>query len=865
MLVSNLVRFVFPYEPEPRAGQKTVLALPRTADGTTPEKVRIALRDTRPDGGGVPILLLHRAGVAGESLAAVAEKLAAQNFRVITPDLPGAGASQRKVDDYAVEASARTILAALDEIGVREVNIVGFGEGGAVALNMAGIAPKRVSSLALVSSVGAQEFELLGNHLVNKIVYTFHLAFIHIGETVLPHFGLLDRSPVNSAYARVFWDSDLTGNKKLLSGLRGAPLFVAHGEDDWTVAADTARYSAQVANVTADRQLFVAGGHKVFESGAGAEQLAEFLGKNYRSLIANNALSGAQVSATSASAEVPPPPPATGARLWVLMLIIIVCAFVAEDPTCLASGLLVAQGVMSFTAATCACLVSILIGDFTLYLIGYVLGRPALRVPPLRWIVPEYKIDRMAGWFEKKGFQGLLLIVTSRFIPASRLPTFVSAGIMRLSLWRLGILFFIAAALWTPPLVWIAAELSDRIGGDAMFERVEVLKHNAMWVAIGVLFGAWFLMHAVVPAVTWRGRRMLVMKMRRWTRHEYWPAWLLYAPVTFYKALCALKRLRVGVLATANPGLGWLGGCTGEAKSETLTRFTPAANAAPLAAWTLVPAGGKRGLSLEKRVEIVTRFLLENNADFPIALKPDIGDNGIGVNKICNKEQLAEWLSQFTDDALAQRWIAGEEYEVLWCRKPNDQRGRVLAVVEKRPPSVTGDGRRTLEELIWNDDRAVARANLYLRLNWQRASDIIPAGKIIALSPIGVHAYGVQAIDRQDLRTEALALALDAAATAIGGNLHCVVYDLRVPSAAALRDGKDWTITGISGADTISSRIRDQYTRLGYALASTSRQLQIAFTAADAARAQGAPSAPFLGMLAARAEARSRRMIDLRN
>jgi membrane protein DedA with SNARE-associated domain len=755
------------------------------------------------------------------------------------------------VADYSPEASARAVLAALDALGVERAHVLGAGHGGAVAIEMTRAAPGRVRSLALVSSVGAQEFELLGNHLVNKIVYGFHFVFIRAAEDVIPHFGLLDRLSVNTAYARLFWDGDFTGIKNALREYAGA-VFIAHGEDDLLVPADAARYSARLARDA--ETYFAPGGHHVFERERAGE-LAERLGKFIHSVETGTR------AAVSAPAEDPgAPPPAAGSRLWVLMLIIIVCAFVAEDPTCLAAGLLVAQGVLSFTAAAIACLVSILIGDFTLYLVGYALGRPALRKAPLKWIIAEYEIDRMAGWFEKRGFQGLMLIVTSRFIPASRLPTFVCAGVMRLSMKRLWILFFVAAAVWTPLIVWFG----EAVGGNVV-EEFERVKSMAMWIILGLLFAVWFLMHVLVPAVTWRGRRMLVMKTRRWARHEYWPVWLLHGPVAFYRAFCGLKRFCGGILTAANPGLGWLGGCTGEAKSETLGRFAAASKVAPVAAWAPVPAGGKGGAPLEARVESVRRFMAENKLAYPIALKPDIGDNGIGINKISNDAQLAEWLGQYADAALAQRWVDGEEYEVLWCRKPGERHGRVLSVVEKRPPSVTGDGRRTLEELIWADDRTVSRGTLYLRLNWRRASEVIPAGEVVRLSSVGTWACGVQSVDRQELRTEALAAALDRAADASDGGLHCVVYDLRVPDAASLRVGAGWTVTGISGADTVSSRLRDQYVRLGYALASARRQIRVACEAADAARARGVRAASFWGMLASRAEARGRRMIDLRN
>jgi pimeloyl-ACP methyl ester carboxylesterase/membrane protein DedA with SNARE-associated domain len=878
VIASNFVRRHWPYTPTPEPGQQIVETRqfaeqhssfdPKPGVTVSVDKMRplegkttrVALRDLRPttNADAPVVLLLHGAPGTSSDFAALAKTLSSE-FRVLAPDLPGAGASQREVADYSAEASAYAMLDLLDKLDVKQVHVLGAGQGGIVALNLAYAAPQRVKSLSLVSSSGVQEFELLGNQIANNFVYFFHKAFIGIGTNLLPHFGLFDRSAINHAYARVFSDTDCSRTKEFLHGYAG-PVFIAHGADDILVPQDAAEYSAKVAPQA--RTFFTPGGHHVFEDAAGAALLAPQLTTFFHD--ADSARAALRPADTPALDKLPPPPPAHGSRLAVLMLIIIACALVAEDPTCLATGVLVAQGILSFGTATAACLISIFIGDFSLYLIGYVLGRPALRKPPLKWLIAEYEIDRMAGWFEKKGFQGLLLIVTSRFIPASRLPTFICAGVMRLSLWRLSILFFIAAALWTPALIWVAEHF-----GSIAIEKFPEWKKNAMWIVLGALFGVWFLMHVVVPSLTWRGRREQVMKLRHWARHEFWSVWQLYLPIALAVLLRGLARFRGAAFTAANPGLGWLGGFTGEEKSETLGKFSGKSHL-PLAAFAKIRANK----DTDVRVDAAKKFMQENALTYPVALKPDAGDDGLGVNRIANEAQLAEWLARFNEDALLQRWVNGVEFEVVWTRLPGATHGHILSVVEKNFVSVVGDGHRTLEELIWADDIAVSQGKLYLRLNWRRASEVIPAGEVFPLTHIGTHALGARMLDRQDLRIEILAQELDKLADAVGG-LHYAVYDFRVDAsatgwgrgakAAPVFHAAEWTITGVSGAGVVSSRLRDQSVRLGYALASARRQIHAAFIAADENRRTGTASASFLGMLAAWSEARSRQIIDLRN
>lgn len=893
VVASNFVRSQWPLRPAPRPGQELVEVRlfargdiapaatgARAENGAAsappagpppleeaivpvPEKtLRLAVRDTgapaAPAPGAPAILLLHGIPGNADALSELCGRLA-RHHRVIAPDLPGMGASQREVPDYSAEVTARAMLDLLDKLGVARAHVVGEGQGGVVALQLASQAPGRVASLSLLSASGPQEFELLGNHIANKFVYFFHKTFIAIYQNLLPHFGLFDLGSVNSAYAGVFWDNDYSRNNAHLRAHTG-PLFIAHGEDDLLVPCDAARYSAQDVAPQA-RTFFTPGGHHVFESATGAGLLAPRMEAFFSEVAAGQ---GARAADTPVRPlEEIRPPPAQGRRLLVLMLIIIVCAFVAEDPTCLATGVLVSQGILGFTAGTIACLVSIFLGDFTLYLIGYALGRPALRKAPLKWLIAEYEIDRMSAWFEKRGFQGLMLIVTSRFIPASRVPTFVCAGVMRLSLWRLSILFFIAAALWTPLLIWGGEHF-----GAIAIERFPHLKRHAMWIVLGALAAVWVAMHFIVPALTWRGRRELVMKARKRARHEFWPASWLYAPPALAALAGNLLRLNGAAHSAANPGLGWLGGATGEAKSETLSRLAAGAPPASIAEFARIPAGG----APEERAARVRRFMEERNLAFPIVLKPDTGDGGLGVNLVHSEAQVAEWLGRFHEDALAQRWAGGGEFEIIWARQPGQERGCVLSVVEKQFPSVTGDGHRTLEELIWADDTAVSQAKIYLRLNWRRAAQVIPAGERVVLTRIGTHALGARMLDRQELRTAALAAEFDKIADKVGG-LHYVVYDVRVAPSANWARGAgeppvfragDMTITGVSGPCAVSSRLRDQSCRLAYAQRSAFRQIGAAFAAADANRRAGHRAAPAIAAIAARAEARSRQIIDLR-
>ena len=844
VFLSNTWRDHRPYAPELTGGRKAIavrefdtLAGPEGATLCEPtgNELRLAVRDLPADSPEAPaVLLLHGTPGGSERLDPLVNALRGR-YRLIVPDLPGAGASQREASDYSVLCNAHAVRDLLDRMKVKKAHVVGVGMGGGVALELSHAAPARVSSLALLSSVGAQEFDLMGNHFVNKIVYTFHMGAFKVLTDFTPHFGLLDRLPMNKAYARGLWDNDLTPLRDHTRAWAG-PLLLGHGTEDWLVPADTARYAKELAPLAVT--LFVPGGHDVFtrHGERHAPALSDFLAK---------AESGAApVAAAGAESEpMPKPPEAVGARHWVLMLIILLCTLVAEDPTCLATGLLVGTGLIDFWSGTAACLVGIFIGDLCLYLVGRFLGRAALRKAPFKWFISEYEVDRMSTRFGST--QGMMVIVTSRFIPGSRVPTFVSAGIMKLNPAKLGFLFFIAAALWTPPLVWFAQKT-----GDTVMEKFQKLHHQAGWIAAGLLLGIFLFFHFVMPAFTWRGRRQLLAKGRVWTNHALMPGWILRLPGALHALTLALRHRSFSAYAAANPTLGRLGGATGESKSALLAPFAGAPGMLP---FEKVPAGEPA----EARAEAALAFASRAGLEFPLLLKPDDAMDGVGVFRAEDEAAVRRWFAAYADDALVQPYADGREYEVVWHRAPGETAGRILAVVEKLRTTVTGDGIHTLEHLVWAGDASLDHAELFVRLNAGKEDSIPPAGEKVTLCDLGSTAKGARVSLRHGLADAPAAnAALNELASRHPG-VHWLRLDIRTRDDESFAAARDWRITEIGGAGELSSLLRDPDLRPADAHLRLARQRAACFATGATNLVRGAAHRPSLfDLLATWSEAR---------
>ena len=227
-------------------------------------------------------------------------------------------------------------------------------------------------------------------------------------------------------------------------------------------------------------------------------------------------------------------------------------------------------------------------------------------------------------------------------------------------------------------------------------------------------------------------RRRLVGFAKRMTSWEFLPAWIAYLPVVPYLLVLGLKNRSLTLFTAANPGIE-AGGFINESKATILDGLEAAGDVVP--PWKLLPAAW----DAPARLEGVRRFVADGGLTFPIVLKPDAGQRGSGVIVARSWAAVDAYLERARYDVIAQAYVPGEEYGVFYVRRPREDRGFIFAVTEKRMPTVVGDGRRTLEELILADARAVAMASTYLEVQVARLREVVPAGESVQLVEIPTH------------------------------------------------------------------------------------------------------------------------------
>ncbi|HEY1649077.1 MAG TPA: alpha/beta fold hydrolase [Terracidiphilus sp.] len=107
-----------------------------------------------PDNGPA-VVLIHGLGGHAEDWRNLAPYLTRAGFRVLMPDLPGYGRSQRPAEfSYSVRDEAGIVIGFLDALGLKQVDLGGWSMGGWIVQIAAAEAPQRVNRLMLFDAAG---------------------------------------------------------------------------------------------------------------------------------------------------------------------------------------------------------------------------------------------------------------------------------------------------------------------------------------------------------------------------------------------------------------------------------------------------------------------------------------------------------------------------------------------------------------------------------------------------------------------------------------------------------------------------------------------------------------------------------------
>jgi hypothetical protein len=319
---------------------------------------------------------------------------------------------------------------------------------------------------------------------------------------------------------------------------------------------------------------------------------------------------------------------------------------------------------------------------------------------------------------------------------------------------------------------------------------------------------------------------------------EFWPMWAFYPPVMLYAGWLML-RYRGALLPTvANPSFPG-GGFFGESKAEILALAMAHVPewVAPFVCVDRPEAAGDT--DAETRAALAA--LAAAGIDLPVVAKPDLGCRGAGVKLVRSTADLRAYLEAFPPGArlLLQRLVPFEgEAGIFYCRRPGQARGRIVSITLKYFPHVTGDGRRTLRELILDDPRAGKLSHLYLKRHTARLDEVPAPGVAVRLAFAGSHSRGAIFRNGTHLVTPAMEACFDDIAQRLP-EFHFGRFDVRFEDFAELQAGHGFTIVEVNGAGAESTHIWDRRTGLLQAWRDLMRQYRWLFEIGHANRARG--------------------------
>ncbi len=282
----------------------------------------------------------------------------------------------------------------------------------------------------------------------------------------------------------------------------------------------------------------------------------------------------------------------------------------------------------------------------------------------------------------------------------------------------------------------------------------------------------------------------------KYTRFEFFPAWLVYFPLLPYLIWLFIRAKSFTFFTAANPGIE-MGGFFGESKIDILNRIPPD--------YLPVTLFFNKGSLFES----VLKSVGEHNLDFPLIAKPNIGERGYMVAKVENEEELREYTDTVNADFIVQEYIDFPiEMGILFHRLPNQSVGKISSVVVKDFMAITGDGKNNIEYLLQQDIRYQFQLSRFQMEFPDLLPIVLAEGEKKILEPIGNHCRGTKFLNGNHLINPELEKVFSKIALSIEG-FYYGRFDLRVKSLEDLYEGKNIKMMELNGVSSDPGHVYD--------------------------------------------------------
>jgi len=297
----------------------------------------------------------------------------------------------------------------------------------------------------------------------------------------------------------------------------------------------------------------------------------------------------------------------------------------------------------------------------------------------------------------------------------------------------------------------------------------------------------------------YRTKKIILSKLRRMQRWEFWPMPVFYLPIVMYIIFLAIRFRGLSFLAV-NPGLP-MSGLIGERKGDILSQLK---GSEFLAQFTKIDSD----INLVDKMNIAKKFMQDHFLSFPIVLKPDFGQRGEGVEVIRDQASMQSYLENSSGDTLIQEHIEGDEFGVFYMCFPGEDTRKIFSITEKTFPILIGDGVSNIETLLLENDRTHYMAEYLLDMHAERLENVLEVNEKFKVVEIGSHCRGSVFLDANHLISQDLLESMSSISKQIEG-FYFGRYDIRAKDSQALIEGRDYKVLEVNGVTSESTNVYD--------------------------------------------------------
>ncbi|MCY4162142.1 MAG: ATP-grasp domain-containing protein [Flavobacteriaceae bacterium] len=201
-------------------------------------------------------------------------------------------------------------------------------------------------------------------------------------------------------------------------------------------------------------------------------------------------------------------------------------------------------------------------------------------------------------------------------------------------------------------------------------------------------------------------------------------------------------------------------------------------------------------------VNEIKKQLLNHQLDYPIIVKPDIGERGKSVSKIQNNQQLSEYF----ENPSYQTFILQEyidypiELGVLYYRDTNGQ-GKITSIGLKKFCTVVGNGQDSLKKLISKNPRTFGRKKQLQKRFQNQWNQVLKPNEKVLIEPIGNHNLGTTFLNGNHMFSKEMMHWIDQIASMIP-HFDYGRFDLRIKNWESFKKNDGIKILEINGVNS---------------------------------------------------------------